>query len=59
MTFNVEELPTRLGFKFDPFGGGPFIVDGITHKRLTPQQIVDAYNFIALELAKRIQSDVD
>jgi hypothetical protein len=36
-----------------------FIVDGITHKHLTPQQIVDAYNFIALELAKQIQSDVD
>lgn len=62
MAQELYDFPRKLGLKFGAFGNGPFIVDDDTKKRLSPQQIVDAYNTLvdmAQTLIERIESDVD
>lgn len=59
MTLKYIECLVALGFDFDRHGSKPAIIDPSTLERVSPRLVVEMYNAISQELAKRIQSDVD
>lgn len=59
MAFNFEDMPRQLAIKSSAFGQPFVIVDALTRKSLSLQQIVDGYNTLMNELLERTRSDVD